>query len=123
MEKNKGITLIALVVTIIVLMILAGVSMSVLQGDNGIIKQAQSAKTETKKSDEKEKINLAIVAAIGENKYGVIEKTKLENQLKKSVGEDEFSLTDKDPTTKKFKITITESNNVYYIDEDGNISE
>ena len=48
-EKNnaKGITLIALVVTIIVLIILAGVSISMIVGDNGIITQAQRAERET----------------------------------------------------------------------------
>lgn len=37
MRENKGITLIALVVTIVVLLILAGVSISMLMGENGII--------------------------------------------------------------------------------------
>ena len=46
--KNKGITLIALVITIIVLLILAGVSIAMLTGDNGILTQAQKAKNETK---------------------------------------------------------------------------
>ena len=46
-KKEKGITLIALVVTIIVLIILAGVSINILVGDNGIITQAQKAKEET----------------------------------------------------------------------------
>ena len=46
-ELNKGITLIALVITIIVLLILAGVSIAMLTGQNGILSQAQRAKTET----------------------------------------------------------------------------
>ena len=46
-KKEKGITLIALVVTIIVLIILAGVSINMLVGDNGIITQAQKVKEET----------------------------------------------------------------------------
>lgn len=44
----KGITLIALVVTIVVLLILAGVSISMLTGENGIITQSQEAKLETR---------------------------------------------------------------------------
>ena len=44
MKNNKGITLIALVVTIIVLLILAGVSIAMLTGKNGILTQAISAK-------------------------------------------------------------------------------
>ena len=51
MKKNtKGITLITLVVTIIVLLILAGVSISMLTGQNGILTQAQRAKEETEKA-------------------------------------------------------------------------
>ena len=44
-EAQKGITLIALVITIIVLLILAGVSIAMLTGQNGILTQAQNAKT------------------------------------------------------------------------------
>ena len=40
MRKNRGITLIALVLTIIVLLILAGVSIAMLSGDNGLLKRA-----------------------------------------------------------------------------------
>ena len=48
MQKNsKGITLIALVITIIVLLILAGISISMLAGQNGILKQAINAQKET----------------------------------------------------------------------------
>ena len=49
-EGKKGITLIALVITIIVLLILAGVSISMLTGQNGILTQAQTAKEETEKA-------------------------------------------------------------------------
>ena len=47
MRKEKGITLIALVVTIVVLLILAGVSISMLTGENGIITQANNAKLQS----------------------------------------------------------------------------
>ena len=62
-QKNKqnGITLIALVVTIIVLIILAGVSINMLVGDNGIITQAQKAAEDTKLAQEKEMISLAML--------------------------------------------------------------
>ena len=45
-RTNKGITLVAVVITIIVLLILAGVAISMLSGENGILKQAAKAKTE-----------------------------------------------------------------------------
>ena len=57
--NQKGITLIALVVTIIVLIILAGISINLLFGDNGIIKKAQDAGSEFKKSSNEEEIGLA----------------------------------------------------------------
>ena len=47
MKKNKGITLVALVVTIVVLLILAGVSINLVLGDNGIVKKAQDAKAKS----------------------------------------------------------------------------
>ena len=59
-QKNnqRGITLIALVVTIIVLIILAGVSIAMLVGENGIITQAQRAKEETEQAKKKEEADL-----------------------------------------------------------------
>ena len=62
MKNNKGITLIALVITIIVLLILAGVSIAMLTGENGILTQATNSKTETTKAEAVEKINLALNA-------------------------------------------------------------
>ena len=47
MKNNKGITLVALVVTIVVLLIFAGVSINLVLGDNGIVKKAQDAKTKS----------------------------------------------------------------------------
>ncbi len=55
----KGITLIALVITIIVLLIFAGVSIAMLTGQNGILTQAQKAKQATEESAENEKRQLA----------------------------------------------------------------
>ena len=57
-KRDRGITLIALVVTIIVLLILAGVSISMLTGQNGILNKAADAKekTETAQQDEEEKM-------------------------------------------------------------------
>ena len=60
MTNNKGITLIALVITIIVLLILAGVSIAMLTGNNGILTQAGNAKTETAKAEAEEAVKLAV---------------------------------------------------------------
>ena len=59
LEERKGITLIALVISIIVLLILAGVSIAMLTGDNGILTQANNAKIEQSHATVKEGIGLA----------------------------------------------------------------
>ena len=56
--RNKGITLIALVVTIVVLLILAGVSISMLTGDDGIITKSKEARISTELSGYKEELEL-----------------------------------------------------------------
>ena len=57
-NESRGITLIALVVTIIVLLILAGVSISVLTGENGILKRSTEAKEQTRIAEAKEELDL-----------------------------------------------------------------
>ena len=57
-EKQNGITLIALVITIIVLLILAGASIAMLTGDNGILIQASDSKIETAVGTVKEQLKL-----------------------------------------------------------------
>ena len=57
---NKGITLIALIITIIVLLILAGVTISMILGDNGIAKRATNAKERTIAKDLQERIDFAV---------------------------------------------------------------
>ena len=66
-KKSKGITLIALVVTIVVLLILAAVSIGMLAGENGIIAQAQKSKEATEQAKVEEIVDLAINALISEN--------------------------------------------------------
>ena len=63
-KKEKGITLIALVITIIVLLILAGVSIAMLTGENGILTQAQKAKAETKQAEKNEMSDLASMESL-----------------------------------------------------------
>lgn len=60
MKKQNGITLIALVITIIVLLILAGVSIAMLTGENGILKKASTATEKTQAAEAEEAIKLAV---------------------------------------------------------------
>ena len=87
MARNKrnarGITLIALVISIIVLLILAGVTIGSLTGENGILTRAKEAKQKTIKANELEKIQISVLSATID-KTGDIDKTTLRNELTKA---------------------------------------
>ena len=65
--KEQGITLIALVVTIIILIILAGVSVAAISSENGIIKMALKAKERTMMEGERERLYLELTSMVVEN--------------------------------------------------------
>ena len=65
-KNQKGITLIALVITIIVLLILAGVSIAMLTGPNGLLTRAEEAGDATEKAEAVEKVNTALQAVYAE---------------------------------------------------------
>ena len=115
-NKNKGITLIALVITIIVLLILAAVSIAMLTGENGILTQAQNAKKETSIAEEKEQIALAYNAVKAEEKGGAVTADKLDKELEKDGA-------DATQEGTNIKVTFRESRREYIIDENGNITE
>ncbi len=87
MRKQKGITLVALVVTIIVLLILAGVSISMISGDDGIATQASEAKSKTEAASQEELDKLASVDDYIDDKVAgnttPSEDTDIENDLNK----------------------------------------
>ena len=115
LKNREGITLISLVVTVIILLILAGISIGMLSGDNGILGQAGNAKTQTEIEGEKEIINLAVVGAMNKSKYGDIDETYFTNELEKNNA----------TVTKfgsKYKITFP-SERQYTVDQDGNVKE
>lgn len=77
-KTNKGITLIALVITIIILLILAGISIATLTGENGVLTKANNAKVETVHATVKESIalkksNYEMEKVVGEYKGNFIE--------------------------------------------------
>ena len=79
-QNNKGITLIALVVTIVILIILGGISISMLTGQNGILKKSQQAKEKTEISNELENVKLTTFSALTQNGT-LIEKEEFQNIL------------------------------------------
>ena len=65
LKRNKGITLIALVITIIVLLVLAGVTIATLTGENGILTKATEASKKTGQASAEEQVQLEVTASIG----------------------------------------------------------
>ena len=78
-KDEKAITLVALVVTIIILIILAGISISLLTGENGIIERTKTAKQETLIAQYKEKIDL-VKAEVGVKNEGNITLSNLNDE-------------------------------------------
>ncbi len=115
-KKTKGITLIALVITIIVLLILAGVSIATLGGENGIIGRAKKAKTTTEEKQAEEEAILLV------NEYEMYKKMcevegkqpNVEEFLEKNY-KDKYKFEDG-----KYKIK-TESGENLEIDDKGNV--
>ena len=119
MKNNKGITLIALVITIIVLLILAGVSISTIAGENGILKKAKAAKENTNSSQEKELIDIAVSSAKLNNTETLeITEENLEKELDKVLGkrDEKYTLT-KEGTN--YVVKCIESGRSYIIEGKG----
>ena len=67
LKQKKGITLIALVVTIVVLLILAGISIRTVFSDDGVISKSRDAKTNTEYATLEDRVDLAIADAKSKN--------------------------------------------------------
>ena len=119
-KRNKGITLIALIITIIIILILAGITISAITGDNGIIGNAGKAKEESEIANEKEIVEKAVLQAMGNNKYGNIEENELQAQLDKETGEGKTDATD---IENEFEVLFIDTNRYYTVDKDGNVGE
>ena len=87
LKNRNGITLIALVVSIIVLLILAGISIEMLSGDNGVLRQASNAKEKTDIAGEKEGVELATLSAnVSENGFEELNQENLQKAINTQFG-------------------------------------
>ena len=116
-KANSGITLIALVITIIVLLILAGVSLAMLTGQNGILTQAQNSKTTTELKSAEEKEKLAIMAARSQSETGALDADKLIAEITNNYGGTASK------TDNGFPVNATVDGKNFKVDGDGNITE
>ena len=109
LKNKKGITLIALVVTVVVLIILAGVSINAVIGNDGIIKKAQNSANLTKEAEVKEAINRTILEFYLTDDYET-----LEDFLKAKVTEGKIDSVTKNAdgtlTVKKGEYSVTVEN-------------
>ena len=119
-KQERGITLIALVVTIVVLLILAAVSISMLGGENGIITQAQNAKLESRAGEVEEKVNLWKSEKISSKYTNATVKT--EDELLEEMKTDKILFEEEIDRENKL-ITIGTREISYKLDENGEIGD
>ena len=123
-KKERGITLIALVITIIVLLILAGVSIAMLTGDNGILTQAKEAKEANIAGTEKEQIKLAMqslkMKKQADNVSTIVTADELQNQL---IADGAKNVTVEAGENGSLVVKYADSKNEYTVNQNGEIGE
>ena len=92
LRKSKGITLIALVITIIVLLILAGVTINTILGNESAMEKAKEARVENEKGNELDTIKLAVINALAKGSTGYITGENLADALTGIVSDSQISL-------------------------------
>ena len=117
-QSQRGVTLLVLVVTIIILLILTGITIGAVTGDNGIIQNGRKAKEEAEIANEKEIVEKAKVQAMRNNKYGNIEESELQEQLDRETKTGETEVAD---VGDEFEVVFNENNRYYTVDKDGNV--
>ena len=123
--KEKGITLIALVVTIIVLLILAGVTIATLFGDNGILTKANEAVQTNEQAEEKEKISLAWQSLYLKKRQtdGTLSEITAEELEEQLIADGATGVAATGSGTIKVTFTHPEGDNIYTVNQDGEILE
>ena len=112
LKASNGITLIALVITIIVLLILAGISISMLSGDNSILQKATQSKEKTERAEIIENAKLDILAKITEKKGENLTPSELEEILTSNNYNTKGTLSNEESILDR---TLTSSNGKYQI--------
>ena len=121
-KENKGITLIALAVTMIVLLIISGVTISYMTGENGIINQSKESKKFAGTVEEKEVLNTSVAAAVGKSSKSKVEENNLKKYLNQNVGDEvkDYTLEKRDGY---YSVTFTATGNEYAVWENGTVQD
>lgn len=124
-KEMKGITLVALVVTIVVLLILAGVSINLIIRDGGIFSLTNKASKETSKASVKEKIQLEAIDSIKYENLGIFDIDLFEDNLNKKLGIAEDKIIEEEENiivrTDGYKVTVNKDGQVENIEDDDGI--
>ena len=127
MKNNKGITLIALVITIIVLLILAGISIAMLTGDNGVLSKARQAKADNELGRAKDIVSLDAYEAIMEyyeetyveSDTAEYSGTELQAKIVEKIGASVVTPVTLTPTADGVTLTYNERTVTATVDNDG----
>ena len=123
-KENKGITLVALVITIIILLLLAGIAIATLGGENGIFSKVKQSKSKHIESEMKERLIIAIQDLQTEKKGEATLADITQNWLNKE--NLEFDTTLKDDSSQEGKLIVMSKNNItrkFLIDSRLNITQ
>lgn len=124
-KKERGITLVALVVTIVVLLILAGVSISMVLGNNGIVTKAKDSQAAQDKAYAREVVESALKSVQIDVLTGKITTGTVANVVT-AIGDDKFTAgteqntvkySPKDGTTYTVTVNISDVNTGYIVTE------
>ena len=119
-KNSKGITLLALAVTIVVLLILTSIGLKLALGNNGIIGEAKNAKEQAEIDEEKGIVKRATTVSLIKSKGSKVEQDTLEKALNDETGEGKTEVNDVGDV---FEVVFVDSNRYYEVDSDGNISD
>ena len=126
LKKNNGLTLVALIITVIVMLIIAGITVTALTGDNGIINSAENADSEKNRSEEKETVEWAAAQSVADSDIGQVTSGNLEHYMDSYIGEDPDGVMDYEIDDGYHGIFLVEfkvSGNKYTVDENGMVYE
>ena len=109
------------ILNIIVLLILAGITISAITSDNGIIQNAISAKERAEIDSEREVVEQATVQAMGKNKRGNIVRNELQDELDKITGTGKTTVT-ADTEEQGYFVKFVDSGRIYKVSIDGDVT-
>ena len=123
-RKNKGNTLIALIITIILLLILSSLTIATLTGENGLFVRAKQAKVAQTEADMKENLNL-VIQELQVEKLAVATLDDITQEWLTSKLSEYSPILKEDVTTNNKKVTLQKNGIIktYMIDENLNITE